>query len=176
VLLTFAWDWARKGGSQFLEAVQLLRASDSAVVGMLVVTDERAAELEAQGAVGEAVRVLTAIDEVRELYAAADVFVAASSVEGMPFAVLEALASGTPVVASDIPSHRFIGDDLPALRLAERSGPALAAAIARETDERPTRGSRAAATRSQLEAQFSLSSWAHRLGDTYSELMPPATR
>src|SRR3989441_12191341 len=38
--------------------------------------------------------------------AAADIFVFPSKFEGMPHALLEAIASGLPVVVSDIPPHR----------------------------------------------------------------------
>ena len=38
----------------------------------------------------------------------ADYFVSSSKAEGMPNAVLEALASGLPVLLSDIPSHQEI--------------------------------------------------------------------
>jgi glycosyltransferase involved in cell wall biosynthesis len=169
LLVTFAWDWDRKGGPLFLEAIRLLRSRGLRVVGVPVVLDERAAEL----AQDEGVRPLTPIDDVSDLYAAADVFVAASDAEGMPFSVLEALASGTPVVASDIPSHRFFGDDLPTLRLVQRSPPALAAAIASEIQEEATRQARAASTRTQLQTRFSLSRWADRLVQVYTELMAP---
>ena len=54
-----------------------------------------------------AVRGLPATESVTDLYGAADVFVAASVAEGTPFSVLESLACGTPVVASDIAGHRF---------------------------------------------------------------------
>lgn len=47
-------------------------------------------------------------DSVFEHFAAADVFVSASIGEGLPVAVLEAMACGCPVVLSDIPPHREI--------------------------------------------------------------------
>ena len=42
-------------------------------------------------------------DDVVDLYCAADIFVFASHREGLPIAPIEAMASGLPVVASDIP-------------------------------------------------------------------------
>jgi glycosyltransferase involved in cell wall biosynthesis len=170
VLVSFAWDWERKGGQLFLDAAEQLRSHGQDVLSVPVVIEGRASELEAQSSARNAVRPMSVIDDVRDLYAAADVFVAASTAEGMPFSVLEALASGTAVVASDILSHRFIGSDLPTLRLVERSGPAIAAAIAEEIGERDTRERRGAETRELLEPDFSLARWTERLGDLYGEL------
>lgn len=47
-------------------------------------------------------------DEVREIMAAADVFLNTSLNEGMPGSVLEAMAEGLPVVASDVTGNRAV--------------------------------------------------------------------
>ena len=52
------------------------------------------------------VRFLGATDDVAGLYAASDVYVHASTSEGFPNAVIEAMAAGLPVVATDLPGIR----------------------------------------------------------------------
>lgn len=56
-------------------------------------------------------------DDVRTLYAAADVVLLASLVEGLPRTTLEALALGRPVVATASPGAKELLQDLPAGRL-----------------------------------------------------------
>lgn len=51
-----------------------------------------------------------AYDEMPALYRAADVLVLPSRTEGMPRTILEALATGTPVVTSDLPQLRSLTD------------------------------------------------------------------
>ncbi|HSJ45322.1 MAG TPA: glycosyltransferase family 4 protein [Euzebyales bacterium] len=53
---------------------------------------------------------LVSRDEVFVLCAAADVLVSASHGEGLPVAVIEAMASRCPVILSDIPPHRELVD------------------------------------------------------------------
>ena len=52
-------------------------------------------------------------DNVQEYLFASDVFVSASFSEGMPTAVLEAMACGLPLLLSDIPQHQEIIDKNP---------------------------------------------------------------
>ncbi|MGZ9164515.1 MAG: glycosyltransferase family 4 protein [Anaerolineales bacterium] len=53
---------------------------------------------------------MVARDKVFEYFTRADLFVSASWGEGLPVAVMEAMAFGRPVVLSDIPPHREIAE------------------------------------------------------------------
>lgn len=65
---------------------------------------------------GESVRFLGSVDDVPGLLTAIDLCVHSCRSEGLPNAVLEAMAAGVPVVATDIPGIReAVGDDSVAL-------------------------------------------------------------
>ncbi len=85
---------------------------------------------------------------LRELMAHAALFVLPSSHEGLPIALLEALAHGLPAIASDIPANREIGlaDDC---YVPVGDVPALTAAIARSCTSLRTDAQRDA-TRAQV--------------------------
>lgn len=51
------------------------------------------------------------VPDVRRLYAAADVLVHTSELEGVPQAVVQAVAAGVPVVATDVDGIREVSDD-----------------------------------------------------------------
>ena len=78
--------------------------------------------------------------ELPAYYGAADALVLASSREGMPNVVLEALASGTPVIASDIPGMaELIGPPESGRLMAKRTPEALAEAVRRLLANPPSR-------------------------------------
>ena len=56
--------------------------------------------------VGEAVRLPGSVDDVGRRLARSDLFVATSSYEGLPMALLEAMSWRLPVIASEVPGHR----------------------------------------------------------------------
>lgn len=51
------------------------------------------------------------VSDMRELYAACDACVSTSKIEGLPFNIMEAMACGLPVIASDIKGHQELVKD-----------------------------------------------------------------
>lgn len=51
------------------------------------------------------------VEDIKNLYAVSDACVTTSRIEGLPFNVMEAMASGLPVIASNIKGHRELTDD-----------------------------------------------------------------
>src|SRR5271166_2640656 len=115
VALHFGWDWHRKGGDLLLAAAELM-VSDPGVVFITLVS-EGADRGQVQGHPN--VEAVHPYANVAALYAAADVFLSCSTAEGMPFALLEALARGLPVVATDLPIARTLLAQLPGARVVE---------------------------------------------------------
>lgn len=98
-----------------------------------------------------------AFDAVDELLAAADTFVLPSYEEGMSLALLEAMAAGVPVIASDIPANReLIEPDRNGLLVPTRDPNALGTAILRLWDGPAFAKSLAEAARERVEREFAL--------------------
>jgi glycosyltransferase involved in cell wall biosynthesis len=104
-----------------------------------------------------------AFDAVDEILQAADLFVLPSHEEGMSISLLEAMAAGVPVVATDIPGNRkLIRDGEHGLLVPPRNPDALAAAILQQLRQRILGQAYAEAARRRVEQEFSLASMAER--------------
>jgi glycosyltransferase involved in cell wall biosynthesis len=85
------------------------RVSDPALRVVLIGRggeERRLRRLAAALGLGDRVVFAGEIPEAARVFPALDVYVAPSAKEGMPLGVLEAMALGVPVLASDIPAHR----------------------------------------------------------------------
>jgi glycosyltransferase involved in cell wall biosynthesis len=82
--------------------------------------------IRAEGLV-DSVQMLGHVAEVDDVFIAADVLVHTSRVEGVPQVVIQALAGGLPVVATEAEGLREVGDA--AIRVLDRTGVGLAEAV-----------------------------------------------
>lgn len=124
-----------KGQHLLIEAVAALRSSWPGLRLLLIGQGPERERLEAQVhslGLQDQVRLVGAVPnaELAPWYAAADLKVLASSREGMANVLLEALACGTPVLATAVGgSPEVVSDPAVGALLAERSASALAASL-----------------------------------------------
>jgi glycosyltransferase involved in cell wall biosynthesis len=105
------------------------------------------------------------VADVTPLLRRAALFVSLSRYEGMPNAVMEALAARCPIVVSDIPAHREILDEAMARFVPTESAEAAADAMIETLCDRAEAGRRAAA------AEERASAWSlDRVCDAYERL------
>ncbi len=145
-----------KGGSTVREALAL-----NANFRLLVVGGSR----EDRERFGSSPRVLSIeyTKDVRQLYWAADVLAFASDREGMPFVILEAMACGLPIAASDLPVVREISGEVPSVvRFPVRDSRSLANALENAMSTAP-----AEAGRARIVEQFSLNKWTEEILKLY---------
>ena len=172
LLVHFGWDWLRKGGDVFEEALLRLRDADGELAGVTVGGGEHARALGERLGLGERLTVLEPTDKVQQMYAAADVFVAPSRAEGTPYSVLEAVSSGTAAVVSDIPGHATVGAHAPACVIAPLDPDAVAAAIRKLLEREPAQvAADSLAGHAWLRENLGLGPWAEAMVDRYERLV-----
>jgi glycosyltransferase involved in cell wall biosynthesis len=172
VLLHFGWDWHRKGGDLFLRAAKQLLETGANVTAVTVGGGEPAVELGRELALGGRLVVAEPRERVQDLYAAADVFVSCSRREGMTYAVAEALCSGVPVVASDIPGQAAIAPEHGARRLTQLEPSSIAAAVGSLLARDPVESAAdAAAGRDWVLAHMDLPVWSAGVVERYERAL-----
>jgi glycosyltransferase involved in cell wall biosynthesis len=110
------------------------------------------------------------IVDAARLFRGFDVYAAPSAKEGMPLAVLEAMALGVPVLASDIPAHReLLGGASPGLVAATPE--AFAAALGGLLADRETRATLAAEQRTRARSEFDVRQMLTTIEAIYGEVL-----
>jgi glycosyltransferase involved in cell wall biosynthesis len=177
VVLAAARHEHQKGLDVLLDATAVIRRTHPNVVVLLAGRDgNRTAALRYQATrlgLDANVRFLGARDDVPDLLVAADVFVLPSRWEGLPGAVIEAIALETPVVATDLPGVReVLGQDL--LRgtvVPIGDGQALAKRITATIDDPEAAAVWTAAARSRFLRRFTTRRIAAEMVDFYARAL-----
>jgi glycosyltransferase involved in cell wall biosynthesis len=108
--------------------------------------------------------------EALRCYPGWDVYATMSSREGLPYAVLEAMASGLAVVASDVPGHREVIRHGITGFLVPARAEAAAVAIQRVCENDALRKAVGAAARNAVEREFTVEHMVQRIGELYRQV------
>lgn len=116
-------------------------------------------------------------DDLPALYGAADVLVHPSHREGVPRVLMEAAATGLPIVASDIPGNReVVSHERSALLVPLGDAAAIAAAIERSLSDTAGAEVRAAVAQRDVAHRFDQNALTQRVIEIYDSLLMAATR
>ncbi len=170
VILTVARFTPQKGHATLLAAWPDIAREALGATLLLVGDGPTRPESEAAAAGFAAVRFLGNRDDVPDLMAAADLLVLPSRFEGLPLVVLEAMAAGLAVVATDTPgtAEAVIGGET-GLLVPPDDAPALARAVAAALDDATARGRMAEAGRARWRQRFTAARMARDTLDLYDE-------
>jgi len=111
-------------------------------------------------------------DAIRDYYELADIFCLPSSAEGVPVVLMEAMASGIPVLTTRIAGiPELVEDGVSGMLVAPGSLPELTDALRTMVKDRPLRARLANEGRLRVQAQFDISACGSVLDETFKELI-----
>lgn len=175
VVVTVGRQEYQKGQKHLLEAfARVARARPSArllLVGRPGNASQDLARVHRRLELGDRVRFLGYRDDVPDVLAGADLFVFPSLYEGQGGALVEAMALGLPVVATDIPSTREVTEEgRNALLVPIESPRPLADAMIRLLEEPERRSAFGGRSREIFHQRFTLETSAARMIELYRSL------
>jgi glycosyltransferase involved in cell wall biosynthesis len=171
-VLFVGWLIEAKGVRELLAAACALADARFTLVGPAEPTFT-ASIRDGLGALGERVRVLPPQprEAILRLYREADVFVLPTWREGFPNVVIEAMATGLPVVATPVGAiAEVIEDGRSGLLVPARDAKALEAALRRLIDDPTLRAALGARARERVEERYTREAVVARLAAIYDEL------
>ena len=116
-------------------------------------------------------------DDVAELLRGFDVFSLSSRVEGISNTILEAMATGLPVVATRVGGNAELVEEGVTGALVRSGSPeALAVALATYIDDREIRRAHGRAARARAEHDFAMGSMVSRYMEVYDDLFAGVSR
>src|ERR1700723_360323 len=165
----------RKGHLYLIEAIGALAspAASSKVKCFIVGQGSIHRVLQGEIAVSrslERIKLLGRVDDPREILWASDLFAMPSLKEGLGVAVLEAMASGLPVIACDVGGLREVVEDgRSGIVVPPANARAIASAIERLADSAELRSQMGAAARVRVVENYSIETMAARTLALYRE-------
>lgn len=166
---------AQKAQDVLLRAAAIVLKSLPTVRFQLAGRGDREAELRAlavQLGIADAVEFLGEREDVPRLMAGCDAFVLSSAREGLPLVILEAMAAGRPVIATDVGGNRgALGE--PPVGVLVRPGDAerLACELLRVLTDRGEARRLGEAARTRAMQTFSVRAMAERYLDLYTKVL-----
>ncbi|MBI1299297.1 glycosyltransferase [bacterium] len=175
ILVNVARQEYQKGQSYLLDALSQLQETHPRLTLLIIGRNGAVSDaLQAQHArlnLGDRVRFLGHRDDVPDILSAADLFVFPSLWEGLGGALLEAMALGLPIVASDIPVLREVVEaDGNAMLVEPASASALAIAISRLLNDPQRVQQFSSRSQSIFQDRFRLETISERMVDLYRKL------
>jgi glycosyltransferase involved in cell wall biosynthesis len=159
-----------KDHASLLRALARLPGARVAIAGRGA-EEEPLRRLAAELGLADRVHLLGLRDDVETVFASADVFAQPSLSEGLPLAVLEAMAAGLPVVASRVGGiPEAVADGETGYLVPPADPAALAAALARVLEAEDRGSALAAAARARAAAEFSVEQMTERYRQLYAGL------
>ena len=110
-------------------------------------------------------------NDVTDIYKAADIFVFPSLQEGLPVALMEAMASGLPIIASRIRGNEdLISDDRSGCLVKAQDSVAIAEAVS-EMIQKPSKRRKTAAYNYDLIKNYGLTAVSQKMKEFFNEIV-----
>ncbi|HYP40346.1 MAG TPA: glycosyltransferase [Chloroflexia bacterium] len=176
VMVTNLARWVpQKGLNHLIDAARIVTDARPDVRFLLLGHGDLHAELEAQAdalGIGDKVIFGGFLDNVSDVLAASDVFVLSSLWEGLPLALLEAMAAGCPAVATDVGGvSQVLQRGATGLLVPPADASALAAAILECANNPEQAKERGTAAQAWVTQRYGMRAWAGKLEGLYLRVL-----